>query len=553
MESSHPMNRHTHAVDNVVPELKDYNLYTRDTALQEAVQRAGATAHTEELVDCGARLGSERTLRLAEDANRHGPELLRFDARGQRIDEVRFHPAWHALLQQLRELNLISQPFSDDRPGAWAAYAAGFSMHSQIEAGSLCPSSMTFASIPVLQKEPVLFEALRPKLFAREHDPRDLPLEQKTSALIGMGMTEKQGGSDVRTNQTRATAIGGGRGAEYTIVGHKWFFSAPMCDAHLVVARVESGFSCFYVPRFRPDGSRNAIRIERLKDKLGNRSNASSEVEFEGAWGVMVGEEGRGIPTIIEMATHTRLNCVMGSAGLIRQAVVQAIHYASHRKAFGKRLIHQPLMRNVLADLALESEAATLLMMRLTAAFAQATEDPLQRAYKRIVTPAAKLWVCKRAVELAGEAMEVFGGNGYIEDWPMARLFREMPVNSIWEGSGNVMALDVLRAIGREPGVLHALLADVAENVSQDALLRAELQALRDALSRPAEAIEFEGRRLTQRLVLLIQASLLRRHSPAAIADAFIASRFDAACGRIYGALPADTPHATIIERAWPA
>ena len=547
------MNWDTHDVTNVVPELKDYNVFTTDTVLQESVQRAGATAQADELASYGARLGSEHIRRLADAANHYEPELHRFDARGRRIDEVHFHPAWHAVMQMLREQNLVSQPFSDPRPGAWAAYAAGFSMHGQIEAGSLCPSSMTFASIPVLRKEPALFEKLRPGLYSRTYDARDLPLEQKRSVLIGMGMTEKQGGSDVRSNETRAMPVRSeGRGAEYTIVGHKWFFSAPMCDAHLVVARAESGFSCFYVPRFRPDGNRNAIRIQRLKDKLGNRSNASSEVEFQDAWGVMIGEEGRGIPTIIEMATHTRLNCVMSSAGLIRQALVQAIHYARHRSAFGKLLIHQPLMRNVLADLALESEAATLLMMRLTAAFAQA-EDPVQRAYKRIVTPAAKLWVCKRAVELAGEAMEVFGGNGYVEDWPMARLFREMPVNSIWEGSGNVMALDVLRAISREPAVAQALLDDMANDTGDDAVLRAELQALHEALARPPEAIEFEARRLAQRLVLLIQAGLLRRYSPAPVADAFIASRFDPACGRIYGALPADTPHAAILERAWPA
>ena len=462
----------THQVTNVVPELKDYNLYAGDVALREAIQRGGAQAQEESLARYGAALGSEQAIRWGEDANRFKPELRSFDRAGHRVDQVEFHDAWHSLMRMLREQNLVSQPFSDPRPGAWSAYTAGFYMHAQIEDGSLCPTSMTFACIPVLKKEPALFEQLGSKLYSTTYDARDLPIAQKDSILIGMGMTEKQGGSDVRANTTAATAIRGeGRGAEYSIVGHKWFFSAPMCDAHLVVARTESGFSCFYVPRFKPDGTKNAVLIQRLKNKLGNCSNSSSEVEFQGAWGLMVGDEGRGIPTIIEMAGYTRLHCVIGSAGMIRQGVVQAIHYARHRRAFGKRLVEQPLMQNVLADMALESEAATHLMMRLARAFEQA-DPPLQRAYQRIVTPAAKFWVCKRGVELAGEAMEVFGGNGYVEDAPMARLFRAMPVNSIWEGSGNVMCLDVLRAIGREPDAMQALLDDLLQRSHGDARLQ---------------------------------------------------------------------------------
>jgi putative acyl-CoA dehydrogenase len=545
------MNWTTHEVTNVVPELKDHNLYAGDVALQDAVRRGAAQAHEASLSRYGAALGSEQTMRWAEEANRFKPELHAFDRVGHRVDRVEFHPAWHSLMRMLREQNLVSQPFSDPGPGAWSAYAAGFSMHAQIEGGSLCPTSMTFACIPVLQKEPALFEQIGAKLYSTIYDARDLAVAQKDSILIGMGMTEKQGGSDVRSNTTVATAVRGeGRGAEYEIVGHKWFFSAPMCDAHLVVARTGNGPSCFYVPRFRPDGSKNAVLIQRLKNKLGNGSNASGEVEFQGAWGQMVGEEGRGIPTIIEMATCTRLHCVLGSAGMIRHGVVQAIHHARHRRAFGKRLVEQPLMQNVLADMALESEAATHLMMRLARAFEQA-DAPLQRAWQRIVTPAAKFWVCKRGVELAGEAMEVFGGNGYVEDAPMARLFREMPVNSIWEGSGNVMCLDVLRAIGREPEAMQALLDDLARQGGGEARLQAPWQTLQAAVRQPADALEAGARRFVRRLVLLVQATLLLRDAPAFVSDAFIASRFDAEWGGVYGLLPKQADAAAIIERAW--
>ncbi|MBU4612160.1 isovaleryl-CoA dehydrogenase [Achromobacter sp. GG226] len=546
----------THAVTNVVPALTDYNVYAHDTVLREGVRRAAgahADAREADLLAYGGRLGQAQTLRAAADANRHSPVLERYDGVGNRIDDVRFHPAWHTVSSLLREQGLIAQPFADPEPGAWAAYAAGFSMHGQIEAGSLCPASMTFASIPVLRQQPALFETLQAGLLSRTYDTRDVPIPERRSLLIGMGMTEKQGGSDVRSNETSASPLRGeGPGEAYRLVGHKWFFSAPQSDAHLVVACTPAGMSCFFVPRWRPDGTRNAVRIQRLKDKLGNRSNASSEVEFENAWGVLVGEEGRGIPTILEMATHTRLNCVMGSTGLMRQALVQAIHYARHRSAFGRTLVTQPLMQNVLADMALESEAATLLMLRLTQAFAE-PDDPVQRAYRRIVTPAAKLWVCKRAVELAGEAMEVCGGNGYVEDMPLARLLREAPVNSIWEGSGNVMALDVLRAMAREPQALTALLGDLAPVSATQPVLRSALGAVHTALSGPPDVIEREGRRIAQRLVLLVQADLLRRHSPPDLLEAFVASRFDAESGRVFGTLPGHIALAPIIDRAWPA
>ncbi|WP_028101963.1 acyl-CoA dehydrogenase family protein [Pseudoduganella violaceinigra] len=532
-------------MDNLTRELTGYNLYTTDLALREGIRRAGA--HDEELETFGALLGSEAVMRMAEEANHFKPELHTFDRQGRRIDRVEFHPSWHGMMRLAREQGMITQPFSDTRPGAWSAYAAAFSMAHQIESGSQCPHSMTLACVPVLRQDPELFEALAPKLFSRTYDPRDIPLEQKDSILVGMGMTEKQGGSDLRTNTTRAEPVADG----YQLTGHKWFFSAPMCDAHLVLARTDGGLSCFFVPRYRPDGSKNAVQIQRLKDKVGNRSNASSEVEFHGAWGRMVGKEGRGIPTIIEMANITRLNCVMGAASLMRQCVVQAIQHARQRHAFGRRLADQPLMQNVLADMALESEAATQLMMRMTEAFEQG-HSPLERAYQRIVTPAGKLWTTKRSIELSAEAMEVFGGNGYMDEGPMGRLYRETPVLSIWEGSGNVMALDLLRAIAREPEAMAALRDDLRQGCAGDAVLApqlAVLDALLDGAAAPQEAV---ARRSAQALVLLIQARLLRERSPAAVADAFIASRFDAAHGRIFGSLPAGTGLTDIIDRAWP-
>ena len=548
------MHGSTHDITNVVDPLADYNLFTTDTALWDAVERTGGASHLTELADYGALLGRAETLQLAEDANRFKPELKIFDRVGRRIDQVDFHPAWHAMMRLQREHGLVSMPFSDPRPGAWSAYAAAFSMHMQIEAGSQCPGSMTFAAIPVLMQEPLLFSQLAPKLYSRTYDTRDLPVDQKASMLVGMGMTEKQGGSDLRSNTTHAISLqDGGRGAAYELVGHKWFFSAPQSDAHLVVAQAPGGLSCFYVPRFRPDGRRNAVHLQRLKNKVGNHSNASSEVEFHGAWGQMIGEPGRGIPTIIEMAMYTRLNCVMGSAGLIRQALVQAVHYSRHRRAFGKHLVEQPLMRNVLADMALESEAATLLMMRLTQSFDRAANDPLERAYKRIVTPAAKFWVAKRSIELGAEAMEVFGGNGYVEDGPMGRLFREMPVISIWEGSGNVMGLDMLRAIDREPDAVDALTEHLTDRLGDDARLQQHLAALRSAWQQVPGTMEASARRMAQQLVLLLQAALLRDHAPAFVADAFIGSRFDPQWGRVFGTLADPSDHVALIDRAWPA
>lgn len=542
----------THTVTNQAPELLDYNLFATDAALAEGLRQFGGDWHAGQLTRLGGELGSADILQLGALANRHPPQLHTHDRVGKRIDSVEFHPSWHRLLGLLRREGLHALPFSSPRPGAQAARAAGYFLHAQVESGSLCPTTMTFASIPVLANEPALFARLRDKLFSLEHDPRDLPLAQKTSILIGMGMTEKQGGSDVRSNATLAVPVRGqGRGAEYALTGHKWFFSAPMCDAHLVLARTDRGLSCFFVPRWRDDGGKNPILIQRLKDKLGNQSNSSGEVEFQEAWGVMVGEEGRGIPTIIEMANTTRLDCVIGSAGLMRQAFVQAAHHARHRSAFGRLLAEQPIMRNVLADLALESEAATLLMLKLASAF-DAPEDPLLRAWRRIVTPAAKFWICKRAIAFTGECMEVWGGNGYVETGPMARLYREAPVNSIWEGSGNVMCLDVLRALERDPEGALMLLADLREAAAGHPALLALLDALRRDMQAAPQEREALARRFVQRLVLAAQAALMLRHAPHDIADAFAASRLDADGGRVYGAMGAAALQQRILERAWP-
>ena len=559
----------THEVTNQVPPLADYNLFTTDAALGEALARAGAGWHRDALAHDGARLGTAEAAALADLANRHAPELFTHSPCGERIDALEFHPSWHRLLALLRAEGLHALPFSNPRPGAMAARCAGYFLHAQLESGSLCPVTMTFASIPVLQREAALFETLRERLYSREHDPRDLPWQQKTSMMIGMGMTEKQGGSDVRSNRTEARALDavGGRGAAYRLTGHKWFFSAPQCDAHLVLARTDThdGLSCFFVPRFAPDGTKNAVHVQRLKNKLGNRSNASSEVEFFDAWGVMIGDEGRGVPTIIEMANCTRLDCVIGSAALMRAALVQAIHHARHRSAFGRRLADQPLMRNVLADLALESEAATVLFMHLARAFeasheaagaAGSGEAALEaRAWRRIVTPAAKFWVCKRALAFTGEAMEVWGGNGYVEEGPMARFYREAPVNSIWEGSGNVMCLDVLRALEREADAAQTLFLAWRREAEGHAALTAALDHLSALLNGAPGTREANARRIAQQLALIAQAMLLRA-GPAEVADAFIATRLDehgADCGRVFGTLPAHVDPVALIERAFPA
>jgi putative acyl-CoA dehydrogenase len=548
----------THELFNLVPVLQDYNLYATDRVLQEALVHEGAAWHGEALQRQGARLGAAATMELGDAANRCDPELVSHDRSGIRIDTVRFHAAWTELMGLLYAEGVHCLPWAEPRTGAQAARAAAFFLHGQVEAGSLCPTTMTFAAIPLLMQEPLLFEALREKLFSRRYDGRDLPLARKSSATLGMGMTEKQGGSDLRSNTSTARPLGpggtGGRGGAYTLLGHKWFLSAPTADAHLVLARADEGLSCFYVPRWRDDGTRNALRIQRLKDKLGNRSNASAEVEFCDAEGIMVGDPGRGVATIIKVAARTRLDCVLGSAALMRQALVQALHHARHRAAFGRPLIVQPLMRTVLVDLALESEAATRLALRLASACEREAGDPLERALWRIVTPAAKFWVCKRGIMVTAECMEVLGGNGYVEEAPLARLFREAPVNSIWEGSGNVMCLDVLRGMAREPQLAEALIGFLGSRSGGDRLLAPAVAELKERLFVPDTA-EANARWIAQRLVLLVQAILLGEGGPPAVADAFVASRFGAT-GGVFGSnasLLADARVEDILARAWPA
>jgi putative acyl-CoA dehydrogenase len=540
----------THEVTNQVPSLGDYNLYLADVALQEAVQREGGEAQREALVRQGARLGTQGMAELAAQANRHGPELQSFDRQGRRVDRVCFHPAWHEFMRLAMMGGLHSSAWSSPGKGAQVARAAAFMMHGQIEAGSLCPVTMTSAAIPLLQKES-WFPSVASHLYTRQYDEADAPLAAKTSMLVGMGMTEKQGGSDLRTNTTRATPLDGpGRGQPYRLTGHKWFFSVPMSDAHLVLARHNDDFSCFYAPRWLDDGSRNAVRIQRLKDKLGNRSNASAEVEFQDAVGVLVGEEGRGIPALVEMASYTRLDCVLGSTALLRQALVQALHHARHRNVFGQPLISQPLMQSVLMDLALESEAATALAVRLAGAFD--AEDPLSLAYRRIMTPAAKFWVCKRSIEAVGECMEVWGGNGYIEEAPLARLYREAPVNSIWEGSGNIMCLDVLRALRRHPDLAGALYAQLEAAGADEPLLAERTASLLGLLATAGPQLEFSARYVAQELVLLTQAHLLRQHAPQVVAEAFLQSRFhECTAGRVPGVAAGPTALYSVLERAW--
>ncbi|HJT07124.1 MAG TPA: isovaleryl-CoA dehydrogenase, partial [Stellaceae bacterium] len=439
----------THDVENQPPPLVNFDLFQSDRALHEAVAREGGGWAGDSLGDFGRLLGRAETIEWGFQANRNPPVLHSFDRFGRRRDAVEFHPAWHSLMSLAVGAGVHTAPWAEPKPGAHVARAATVHMLCQIEAGVQCPITMTYGVVPALKQQPDLAQHWLPRLYSRHYDPRFLPAEQKTGALMGMGMTEKQGGSDLRANTSRAEPDGaGGPGQAYRLVGHKWFFSAPMCDAFLVLAQAPKGLSCFLLPRWTPDGAPNALRLQRLKDKLGNRANASSEVEFHDALAFLVGEEGRGIPTIIEMATYTRLDCALGSSGLMRQAVAQAIHHAQHRTAFQRKLADQPLMTGVLADLALESEAATALSLRLARAFDR-QEDAGETAFRRLMTPAAKYWICKRGIMLAGEALEVLGGNGYVEESVMPRIYREMPVNSIWEGSGNVMCLDVLRALQR--------------------------------------------------------------------------------------------------------
>jgi putative acyl-CoA dehydrogenase len=541
----------THEVLNQPPPLEGYDLFTSDRVLADALDRDGASWARDRLQRLGVEAGGEAMV-WGRLANANPPILRTHDRFGHRIDEVEFHPAWHELLRLAVHHELHGLPWRDPRPGAHAARAALFYVLAQAEAGHGCPISMTYSAVPALRAQPELAAEWEPRIVSNRYDARVRPAGDKTGVLLGMAMTEKQGGSDVRANTTRARALGrGGPGEEYEITGHKWFCSAPMCDAFLVLAQTERGLSCFLLPRWRPDGTRNRFHLQRLKDKLGNRSNASSEVEFDGAWARMVGEEGRGVPTIIEMVTHTRLDCVIGAASGMRQAVAQATHHAAHRRAFGKRLVEQPLMQNVLADLAVESEAATVTMMRLARAYDDGAHDERQRHFARLATAVSKYWVCKRQPPLVAEALECLGGNGYVEESILPRLYREAPLNGLWEGSGNVICLDVLRAMGRNPVAVDAFLAEVGLADGADARLDAFVETLRGELN-DFSAPERRARRLVERLALALQGSLLVRHGHPAVAEAFCASRLAGDHGAAFGTLPAGVACEAIIERARP-
>jgi len=531
-------------VSNQPPPLEPYSLFAGDIVLRDAVKREGAGWAERQLAALGETLGKPSTIALGFAANRNPPQLVSFDRFGHRVDEIDFHPAWHDLLAIACDAGLHSSPWAKPQTGAHVARAAGTYMFGQIEAGVFCPLAMTYGSVPTLRLSPKVASAWLPKILAPRYDPRFVPIGDKTGALVGMGLTENQGGSDLRTNTTRAKP---GADGSFRLHGHKWFLSAPMCDGFLILAQSPRGLSCFFMPRWTPDGERNPLRINRLKDKLGNKSNASSEVEFDGAYAELVGEEGRGIPTIIEMAGYTRLDCCVGSSSLMRQAVAQAIHHARHRTAFQKKLVDQPLMTNVLADLALECEAATVLSMRLARAYDES--DEAAQAIRRVVTPAGKFWICKRAPFVTLEAMEVLGGSGYIEESIMPRLYREAPVNSIWEGSGNVMCLDVLRAIGRTPTIGDVLQAELDAG---DARLKAFSGRLLARLAAPERNDETQARALVRDLVLALQAALLVKHAPAAVADAFCASRLGGESGGAFGTLPRDADLRAIVERAGP-
>lgn len=522
----------THKVTNQFDELTDYNLFSTDTVMNEYLKQHHLEEYISELQKTGEVLGTKESFEKGIRCNLYPPSLKAFDRRGNRIDQVEFHPDWHHFMSEAKKTGLISYAYENNKKGRWAFAAINFILQSQVEPGALCPATMTQASIPLIQKEEKLWEQLRDKLLSREYDERDLPISEKKSIWIGMGMTEKQGGSDVRSNTTvakRVNTLNSGFN-EFLLTGHKWFFSAPMCDAHLVVARIEDNdqLACFYVPRWKPNNEKNPIEIQRLKEKVGNNSNSSSEVEFRDAWGILIGEEGRGIPTIIEMATFTRLNCILGATAIIRQATTQAYSYALNRMVFGKKLIDQPLMRSVLAELALENESATLTSLFLADCFENSETSEVSKAFRRTITPAAKYWICKKSIEVSAEAMEVFGGNGYVNDGIMARLFKEAPVNSIWEGSGNVMCLDVLRSIKKDPNDLRLVFKYLKELVINNNKLVQHIDNLEQWLQDNLDAnFEAKARLFTEQLILTIQACLMYKYSPKSVFEAFFNSRLN--------------------------
>lgn len=542
----------THEVHNVACELAGYNMYTQDAALQEAVQREGAAWAQTDLTRFGQLTGSADYLELGALANRHPPELDTHDRFGHRVDLVRFHPAYHTLMKTAIEEGIHASPWTDPKPGAHVARAAKFYLQAQVEAGHGCPITMTFAAVPSLLTTPKLAEQWVPKITAPIYDPRNVPDAAKHGLTIGMAMTEKQGGSDVRANTTRAYPVdASGPGEAYELVGHKFFVSAPMCDAFLVLAQAPGGLSCFLLPRWRPDGSKNPLQVLRLKRKMGNVSNASSETELRGALAWMVGEEGRGVRTIIEMVSMTRFDCMIGSSAGQRAAVAQALHHCSQRSAFGTVLNQQPLMQNVLADLVLESEGSLALTMRMARAMDQRATDPHEDQLARLLTAVGKYWICKRTPQHAYEAMECIGGSGVMEDSPFPRLFRESPVNAIWEGSGNVQCLDVLRAMHKTPDVVQAFFSELARARGGHALLDRYVADLQRAFTDLSD-LEYRARDVVGRMALAVQAALLVQHAPSVVSDAFCASRLGGDNQHHYGTLPRGIDCAAIIARATP-
>lgn len=540
---------------NQAPELTGHNLYLTDTTLVDAVHREDAGWADGQLRKAGQLLGTEEAQRWGVEANENEPELHTHDRFGNRRDEVTFHPSWHQLMRTSIENQAHSLPWMEPRKGAYVARAALFMLLAQNELGHTCPVSMTFSSIAALRFDPELAAQWESRILSPIYDPRFLPAEEKSGVLVGMGMTEKQGGSDVRANTTRAERLGQSR--EFLVTGHKWFCSAPMCDAFLILAQAPKGLSCFLLPRWTPAGERNAFHIQRLKRKMGNRSNASCEVEFAGAWAQLVGEEGRGVRTIIEMVNCTRFDCTIAAAALMRQGALQAVHHARHRHAFGMRLMDHPLMQNVLADLVLESEAATLLMIRLAKAFDARRAGEEERGFVRLATAISKFWLCKRAPVHVGEALECLGGNGYVEESVMPRLYREAPVYSIWEGSGNVICLDALRSLAKEPAALDALIEEMRLGTSDDKRLDACVSEVESSLRKHARGAagdggwdsRWEARRLAEKAATALQASLLRRHAPADIAEVFCQTRLHGDYGHTFGTLPKGTAAQAILDR----
>jgi putative acyl-CoA dehydrogenase len=541
----------THEVFNQPPPLEGYDVFSADRALVEAVEREGAGWARPELEVLGAEAGSGWAQALGRLANDNRPELHSYDRYGNRIDVVEYHPAYHQLMTTAVAHGLHSGPWADPRAGAHVARAAKVITWYQVDAGHICPVSMNYAVVPALRHQPEVAGVWEPMIRSTTYDPSNRPAAAKAGVTCGMALTEKQGGSDVRANTTRAEPIGG-PDRTYLLTGHKWFCSAPMSDAFLMLAQAPGGLSCFLVPRWQPDGTRNPIRIQRLKDKLGDRSNASSEIELSGVWGQLIGDEGRGVPTIIEMVNHTRLDCILGSTAVMRQGVAQATWHARHRSTFGKLLAAQPLMANVLADLSVESEAATVAALRMARAYDAPAGDEYEGLIQRLLTPVVKYWTCKRAPQHSAEALECLGGNGFVEESGMPRLFRQSPVNGVWEGSGNVICLDVLRALARQPESLDAFWVEVGLAQGGDSRLARALDDLHVDLSDPA-GLEAGARSVVERMALVFQASLLVRFAPTAVADAFCGSRLAGTGAGTFGTLPAGTDLSGIVDRHAPA